>query len=100
MTDDELECIEDHEVDAFDRGTRIRVMNDGTLQLKVPAMPPSWRCTNGAFDSFEDRLGKALGLAVEGWDKELFSIPAPLADTIARLRTVLVEFRRQHELAD
>lgn len=96
--EDEIEAIEDHRVDEFDRGTRISLMSDGSLRLKVPLMPPSWRCTDGAFDSFEDQLSRALGVAALGLDKELFSIPSPEPTTLARLRDHLIELRKKHEL--
>lgn len=95
--DDELEAIEDQCVDEFDPGTRISRMNDGSVQLRVPLMPPSWPHDGGPFDCFVDHLTNALGVTVEGWDKELFSIPEPAADTVARLKEHLLALRQRHE---
>lgn len=95
--DEGPESVEDHRVDAFDHGTRISVMSDGSVTLKVPQMPPSWR-TQRAFDGFQAELAEALGVQVEGLDKELFRIPRPTDDTVARLKTFLLERRRRDEL--
>jgi hypothetical protein len=98
MEQEELESIEDHYIHEFDRNTCVSLVNDGSVQLKVPLMPPSWPCADGAFDSFEDRLSEALGVRVEGLDKELFSIPSPTPDTIAHLKEHLLTLREKYEL--
>jgi hypothetical protein len=91
MSDDVRET---HELDAFDAGTLLLVMNDGSLQVKFAAMPPSWSDDEAAFESFEEKLSDALDLEVEGLDKELFSIASPRPDTLARLRSFLLDLRR------
>lgn len=92
MSDDDV--CETHELDAFDVGTLLLVMSDGSLQVRFGAMPPSWSDDEAAFESFTEKLSEALDLEVEGLDKELFSIAAPRPDTLARLRTFLLELRR------
>lgn len=91
MNDDVRET---HALDEFDVGTELSVMSDGSLQLRFGLMPPSWSDDEAAFESFEEKLSDALDLEVEGLDKELFAIAAPRPDTLARLRTWLLELRR------
>ena len=98
MSDEvEVEEVEEHKVNEFDRGTVIRVMNDGSLRLKLPLMPPSWGHVGFPYDCFEDTLAKALGVEVEGLDKEFFGVQKPLPDTIPKLKALLLELRNKHE---
>lgn len=93
----EVEPIETRYVDEFDRGTRITLMNDGSIELKFPSIPASWKCTDGAFDSFHDELSKRLGVRVLGVDKELFSIRSAEPTHLHDVENVLLAFRRDHE---
>jgi hypothetical protein len=74
----------------------IRVGNDGALEIVFNFMPP----LNGAddpnphpvFDTFEVVLAKALGVEVIRDDRELFVIPQPHGDTMARAKAFLETF--------
>ena len=97
MEEDDVEVESEVRVDEFDAGTKIRVMTDGSLRLKLPSMPPSWRHQAGPFESFEDKLTRDLGVEVEGLDREFFGIARPGPDTVNELRACLIELRRKHE---
>ncbi|MEW5738030.1 MAG: hypothetical protein AB1938_03835 [Myxococcota bacterium] len=97
MSEEDVDIAREELVDEFERGTRIQHMTDGSLRLKLPAMPASWPHRRGVFDSFQAQLAAAAGVAVEGLDKELFGIPRPGPETAAAVRAFLLAFRRQHE---
>ncbi|MDP1825635.1 MAG: hypothetical protein Q8L48_20410 [Archangium sp.] len=97
MSEEEVETAESHRLDEFDVGTRIDVMTDGSLRLRFGLMPPSWFHSEGAFESFEEKLSGALGVEVEGLDKELFAISEPKPDTVERAKAWLLELRRSTE---
>lgn len=94
---DEIDVAEELRLDVFDIGTCIRIMTDGSLQLRLGLMPPSWRHRDGAFDVFQAELAEVLGVSVLGLDKELFAIREPKPDTVERLRTHLLALRRRLE---
>lgn len=95
--DFEIESVEDIYVHEFDDWTKISRMNNGSLRLKVPLMPPSWPHQPRAFDEFQQELSRELGIPVEGLDKELFSIASPLPETVTKLREVLIALRKKYE---
>jgi len=90
---EEIEPIDSFDLDEFDEGTEIRTMSDGSVQLKLSLMPPSWATNSGPFQSFATYLASALGTVVTGLDKELFSIPNPLPDTVEVLKNCLLNLR-------
>jgi hypothetical protein len=93
----DIDVAEDHPLDEFDSGTNIMLMTDGTLRLRLGLMPPSWATHEGVFESLSGYLADALGLEVEGLDKEFFGIYGGGPDTVARLRELLLELRRRHD---
>ncbi len=95
MSEDDIDVAETYYFDEFDIGTTMLLMTDGSLRLKLALMPPSWYTDEGAFEAFEDTLAEALGVEVEGLDKEFFGIQEPTPDTIAQLRNFLLELRRK-----
>jgi hypothetical protein len=74
----------------------LRLTGDGTLEIMFNFMPP----LNGAddanpdplFDTFEVVLSKALGVEVIRDDRELFVVPKPQPDTMARTKAFLESF--------
>jgi hypothetical protein len=92
----EIEEVERYLVDEFDRGTRILLMNDGSLRIRLDVAPPSWP-QDGAFDGFQAALERALGVHVEGLDKELYAISTPPPDAVHRIKRFLIDFRAAHE---
>ena len=74
---------------------QVRVMADGSLDVVFSLMPPSW--AEGAperFDDFDRQLAAAVGVPVAWDDRELFRVPRPAADTVARVRAFLAAYPR------
>ena len=92
----ENEPVDSVRVDEFDYGTKIHTMSDGSIQLKLSLMPPPWAANRGPFESFASYLASALGTVVQGLDKELFSIPKPLPDTVESLKNCLLNLRKEY----
>jgi hypothetical protein len=91
-TDDtDIEPLVETAVDAFDEGTVVSRMSDGSVQLRLPLMPPSW--ASRAFDTFQTELASALGVEVVGLDRELFCVPHPRDDTVERMVAFLAMVR-------
>lgn len=93
MTDEDVDCIAEVKLDAFQGGTRIESWSDGSLRLRLPLMPPSWATREDGFDSFQQRLQEVIGTKVDGLDKELFLVRAPHANTVERISAFLLELR-------
>lgn len=96
-SDDVLDVAADFPLDEFDVGTTILLMSDGSLRVRFGLMPPSWPSQVGAFESFGGKLAEALGVEVEGLDKEFFGISKPQNDTVPKLKAWLMELRRTSE---
>lgn len=87
----EVESVERIGLREVDGGTWIDRMSDGSLRLRLDCFPPAW--ARGPFDSFQGDLERALGVRVEGLDRELFAVPRPKPDTIEAIRRFLVALR-------
>jgi hypothetical protein len=74
----------------------IRSGEDGALEIMFNFMPPlngaSEPYPDAVFDTFEVVLVKALGVDVIREDRELFVIPNPQPDTLARAKAYLETF--------
>lgn len=92
---EEIEPIESVDFDEFDDGTEIRLMSDGSIQLRLSMMPPSWAGAGGPFENFAAYLSSALNTNVSGLDKELYSIPKPATDPVETLKSVLRKLRHE-----
>lgn len=93
MEPDEVEAVETLRLPEVDGGTRIDRMSDGSLRLRMDLMPPAWARPGQAFDSFQDDLQRALGVPVQGLDRELFAIPRPRPDSVDAIRRFLAALR-------
>ncbi len=74
----------------------LTILEDGGLQLLFNFMPPSDAETPeeiSCFDDFDVRLQTAIGASVVWEDRELFLIPNPNADTLARLKIFVESYR-------
>lgn len=89
-------CTEDR-LDEFDIGTTIMTMTNGSLRVRFGLMPPSWCSDEGAFESFDEKMSEALGVDVDGLDKEFFGIEKPKSDTVATLHAWLLDLRKTLE---
>lgn len=95
--DEEVVSTVTRYVDEFDSGTRISQMSDGSIRLKFPAMPPMWKCRQGAFEDLVPLLHNKLGVVVVGLDKELFLLPTPGEITVDLVAETLIALRRANE---
>ncbi len=93
MEPDEVESVEQLRLPEIDGGTWIDRMSDGSLQLRMDLMPPAWARPGQSFDSFQQDLERALGVPVEGLDRELFKVARPRPDTIDAIRRFLAALR-------
>ena len=89
---DAPECLREIALDDFDDGAVVDVMSDGSLRLRLPVMPPTW-ASAGSFDDLQAQLEQATGTRVVGLDRELFALPSPAADSVARIQHFLRELR-------
>ena len=73
----------------------IRVMPDGSLYVVFNFMPPSWAEDDpDPFDDFDQQLSNAIGQPVDREDREFFRIKSPANDTVERIRSFLVGYKR------
>jgi hypothetical protein len=73
----------------------IWIMEDGSLSVMFNFMPPTWAEDDpDSFDDFDQQLATAIEVEVEWEDREVFRIETPLADTIERIRTFLINYRQ------
>jgi hypothetical protein len=74
----------------------IRFGDSGALEIVFNFMPPLNETGDAnphrVFDTFEVVLAKALGVEVVRDDRELFVIPKPQADTVAKTKIFLETF--------
>ncbi len=82
------------ELDDWDRGTTLEVMEDGKIHLQLPMLPPSWWDEEEELD-FAGELAAAIGVGVEP-DGVRFVIPEPRADTIRCVQELLRELRARY----
>lgn len=72
----------------------IRQMSDGTLVAIFNFMPPSYAQDEELeYADFDEQLQRAIGVPIRRDDRELFVIPKPQGDTIAKLTAFLAGYR-------
>ncbi|CUI08781.1 hypothetical protein [Massilia antarctica] len=81
----------------FDYGgePEIRIMADGKVVLAFEYMPPSFVEDRDAYGNFDQQIEAAIGVPVLWEDREIFTIEAPAADTVARLTDFIQNY--QHD---
>lgn len=84
----------------FDSGGEpsVRVMSDGSLEVRFEFMPPSDEPDEGdaglgRYAQFDQEMAGAIGVAVTWEDREVFRVAAPAADTLDRLRLFIAGYR-------
>ncbi len=79
----------------------IRRFSDGSLQVVLGFMPPSFVNDDGGwvdlgrYWKFDEEMARAIGTAVVWEDRELFSIERPHQDTVERLRDFLASYHAE-----
>jgi hypothetical protein len=75
---------------------QVRVEPDGALCVVFSFMPPNDAAPeeDDLFEHFEAEMGKALGVKVLREDREVFRVPTPRDDTMAKLTTFVRTCRR------
>ncbi len=82
-------------------GPEIRRFTDGSLQVVLGFMPPSFVKDElgwvdlGRYRKFDEEMARAIGTAVVWEDRELLSIEHPREDTIERLREFLASYHAE-----
>ena len=82
-----------------DAEPQIHHMSDGSLQLMLEFMPPSFIADEDAegvksFDDFDKQLERAIGVPVLWEDRELFIIRKPQNDTAEKIKQFLEGYRK------
>jgi hypothetical protein len=72
----------------------LHIMANDELRLVFNFMPPS-NCEDGrAYETFDQVLSQAIGVAVEWEDREVFRIQSPKADTVQRIAAFVASYRK------
>jgi hypothetical protein len=74
---------------------------DGSVYVSFAFLPPSDCEGSEAYflEHFQKQMEESIGRAVEWEDRELFAIPEPQADTVARVQRFLSTYRETHREA-
>lgn len=83
------------ELTGFDPGgdPRVQIMSDGSARLSFEFMPPSFIDDRNAYADFDRQIEAAIGVPVFWEDREVFVIPGPAPDTIARLTDFIQNYQ-------
>ncbi len=95
--------VETIRLSGFDAASEpvIRRFTDGSLQVVLGFMPPSFVKDEGGwvdlgrYWKFDEEMARAIGTAVVWEDRELFSIEHPREDTVERLREFLAAYHAE-----